>query len=194
MPTSTPSAVAAPLPPAKRKNTGHRCPTNAASPTLAAQPSPRPWGRPNSSTSATGNQPLSASSSSVTTPPTSLPQRHARRNLAAGAQHIGRAGVLAAIGARIAQAHEPRHDDRERQRAQQVGGHGGKYGIQGGQNDSLGIHGGFGGLVGLAGAARRHARQARLHGGMARAATAAYFASTVLPATGTPLLRARKGV
>ena len=40
--SSTPAAVATPLPPLKRKNTGHRWPRNAASPTSATVPSPRP--------------------------------------------------------------------------------------------------------------------------------------------------------
>ena len=51
---STPAAVATPLPPWKRKNTGHRWPTKAASPTRAAVVSPRPNLGPNLSTSSTG--------------------------------------------------------------------------------------------------------------------------------------------
>ena len=40
--SSTPAAVATPLPPLKPKNSGHRWPTKAASPTKATAVSPRP--------------------------------------------------------------------------------------------------------------------------------------------------------
>ena len=52
--SNTPAAVATPLPPWKRKNTGHRWPMNAASPTSPCVPSPRPQRSPYNTTSNTG--------------------------------------------------------------------------------------------------------------------------------------------
>ena len=51
---STPAAVATPLPPWKRKNTGHRWPRKAARPTKAAAVSPRPKRGPYSRHTSTG--------------------------------------------------------------------------------------------------------------------------------------------
>ena len=64
--SSTPTAVATPLPPLKAKNTGYRWPKNAASPASACAPSLKSHAGPNHLTSITGSQPLAASSSSVT--------------------------------------------------------------------------------------------------------------------------------
>ena len=75
MPSSTPRAVATPLPPLKRKNTGYRWPRKAASATMATVPSPRPKRLPNHCTRATGSQPLAASSSRVTAAAALLPER-----------------------------------------------------------------------------------------------------------------------
>jgi hypothetical protein len=52
--SSTPAAVATPLPPLKPKNSGHRWPTNAANPTKAAAASSSPQAGPNTRTSSTG--------------------------------------------------------------------------------------------------------------------------------------------
>ena len=75
MPNSTPAAVATPLPPWKRKKTGHRWPRNAASPTSATVPSPRPCAAPNCATSQTGTKPFSASNTSVRIAAVLLPER-----------------------------------------------------------------------------------------------------------------------
>ena len=74
---------------------------------------PRPSPKParSAGSASTGSQPLSASSSSVDD----------RRGLVARAQHVGRAGVLAAVAARVGQAQRLADDHRERQRAEQVG-------------------------------------------------------------------------
>ena len=74
-PNSTPTAVATPLPPLKRKNTGYRWPTNAASPTSAkvAWPSPSPG--PHTPAAHRGNQPFTASSTSVAMAAFLLPER-----------------------------------------------------------------------------------------------------------------------
>ena len=52
--SSTPAAVATPLPPLKPKNTGHRWPTKAARPTQDTAVSPRPQRGPYTSASSTG--------------------------------------------------------------------------------------------------------------------------------------------
>ncbi len=57
-------------------------------------------------------------------------QRHHGRRLAARAQHVGGAGVLAAEGARVGQAHGAADDHGEGERAHQVGGERGERGIQ----------------------------------------------------------------
>ena len=75
MPTSTPAAVATPLPPWKLKNTGYRWPRKAARPASAATPAPNPHCPPNWWIRNTGTQPLSASSSSVASAAPLLPER-----------------------------------------------------------------------------------------------------------------------
>ena len=58
------------------------------------------------------------------------------RRLGARAQHIRSAGVLAAIAARIGQAHGAADDDGERQRTNQIGRDDGNNGIEGVQRNS----------------------------------------------------------
>ena len=110
--SSTPAAVATPLPPLKRKNTGHRWPTNAASPTKATVDVAQAEARPEATAPATpAHSPSSASSS----------QRQQRRRAVARAQHVGGAGVARAVAARVGQAHAAADDDRKRQRTDQIG-------------------------------------------------------------------------
>ncbi|MNT43987.1 hypothetical protein D3C72_1804860 [compost metagenome] len=75
MPTSTPAAVATPLPPWKLKNTGYRWPRKAARPASAATPSPSPHCAPNWRIRNTGSQPFAASSSKVASAAPLLPER-----------------------------------------------------------------------------------------------------------------------
>ena len=53
-------------------------------------------------------------------------EREGGGHLAAGAQHVGRAGVLRAVAARVGQAHQLAHQHRERDRPQAVGGEDGE--------------------------------------------------------------------
>ena len=73
--STTPMAVATPLPPTKRKNTGYKCPKNAAKPTSATVPASRPYSAPQVCTANTGSQPLKASSNNVSTAASLLPER-----------------------------------------------------------------------------------------------------------------------
>ena len=56
-PKMTPAAVATPLPPLKRKNTGQRCPRKAARPT-SGRAFASWWGLPQRATAHTGRKPF----------------------------------------------------------------------------------------------------------------------------------------
>src|SRR5471032_540467 len=112
MPSNTPSAVATPLPPTKRKKIGHRWPRKTAIATSATAVSPTPRALSKCEARNTASQPLAPSPSKVMMAAPLLPLRSTL--VAPG---------FFEPGARIGNAENLAHHHGKRYRAEQVSGH-----------------------------------------------------------------------